>query len=673
MKIYKCLLVAVLSIYKASGQNNLLASPDDTARIIELREVKVNAVQKTQQQRLVSFFRANEGATLEEIMSRLPEITMIRRGSYGMEPTIRGFAGDQVNVLIDGMRIHGACTDKMDPVTIYIEPINLENLQVQTAASGFFHSSSTGGTINMKTAEPDFATPGKLSGVLNSGYQSAANSFYESMWLNYASGKWGVRASGTYRHNGNYRSGGGSVVPFSQYEKTNYSLSVKYKYNDNTYIKADMIGDDGWNIGYPALPMDVGYAGARIVSVRIHHSNTEKMLAQWQAKIYANRVQHYMDDTHRPNVPMHMDMPGLSKTAGIITDGEMKISKNQKLFLKADISSTFLNASMTMYQPGQLPMYMLTWPDNRKLQSGLSAIWTWHANSLTKIQINSRADIIDYRLTTDAAKDQLSIWGHEKTSRNNWLKNFSLQVSQKLSRRFKTNISISSSERMPSASELYGFYLFNSQDGFDYIGNPDLKKENNIQADLSLSYISNKSRIQVNLFYNHIFNYITGAVQPGISSMTIGSRGVKTYINLNDAIVTGMEASLILKPTMNTDFISTVRYLYGKLGKDEPFPFISPLKNISTFRYQPGRFSFQMEYESALAQNRYSALAGEDITPGYFLVHTRLGYTTVLFKKGMEWQAGAENIFDVKYHEHSDWVNVPRAGRNFYVQMKFQF
>jgi iron complex outermembrane receptor protein len=144
-------------------------------------------------------------------MGRLPEVSFIRRGP-GMEPAIRSLTGGQINTLVDGMRIHGACTDKMDPAPIYIEPANLENIQVQTANNGSFSGSSIGGTINLKMADPDHLSQKKLSGTVNSGYQSAANAFYESLKLNYSSGKWAFRASGTYRKANDYRSGGGDVI-----------------------------------------------------------------------------------------------------------------------------------------------------------------------------------------------------------------------------------------------------------------------------------------------------------------------------------------------------------------------------------------------------------------------------------------------------------------------------
>lgn len=646
---------------------------EDSSRIVELREVIVTTIQRPAQQQLINFFRANNSATLEEILSRLPEISLFRRGPYGMESSIRSFTGGQINVLVDGMRIHGACTDKMDPATIYIEPINLENLQVQTATTGFMSGSAIGGTLNMKMAEPDFLNGNKITGIISSGYQTAAKSFYESARLNYSTGKWAFRMSGTYRNNKSYRSGGGYMVDFSQYEKVNYSLSAKYQHNSYTYFKADLLGDDGWNIGYPALPMDVGYAAARIVSLSMHRENQLKSFYKWQVKIYANKIDHAMDDTKRPNVPMHMDMPGWSKTYGAYSDAELKINKNQRLLFRADGSSTFLKASMTMYQPGELPMYMLTWPDNRKNQYGISAAWLLQIDSMLKLQLSGRTDFISNKLVSQEAKDQVSIFGYTSADRNDLLKNLSAQLSKKISSRIKATASISYTERMPTASELYGFYLFNSNDGFDYIGNPKLKTEKSVQADALVMYNWKNNRIQISYFYSKISQHITGIIDPSFSTMTIGANGVKKFINIPNATVTGLESSLILKPALSFDIVSTLRWTMGKDNDGNPLPFIAPLKNITSLRYQSKKLSLQLETEAAAKQNRVNTKTGEDITPAYFLLHTRFGYNARIFKNNTEWQAGIENVLDSRYHEHLDWGNIARPGRNVYAQVKIFF
>jgi iron complex outermembrane receptor protein len=641
--------------------------------IINLREVTVVKQQTAIQQKMVTLYRSNQASTLEDILARLPEISLIRRGAYGMEPAIRSFTGGQINVLIDGMRIHGACTDRMDPATIYVEPQNLDQLQVQTAGTGNLYGSSIGGTLNMKMAEPQYNKEKSFNGSLSSGFQTAARSWFESLRLNYSNGRWALRANGTWRKQSEYRAGGGSSVPFSAFEKMNYGLSAKYQLNQHTWLRADLLGDDGWNIGYPALPMDVGYAAARIGSVSLHQLRNTSRLYSLEVKLYANSIRHFMDDTHRPNVPMHMDMPGISRTAGAYAEAGIRTGKHHRLQLRADFSSTLLSASMTMYAPGEAPMYMLTWPDNRKMQGGLSASWSWQADSNWRLQLGSRLDAIIYRITSSEAKDQAAILGLRGDGRNDWLRNGSLQISRKLGDAWKASAGISTQERIPSASELYGFYLFNSSDGFDYIGSPQLGTERSWQADASVSFNTHQSAFKLSGYYSRLSGYIIGLTEPGMSTMTIGARGVKSYVNLPSAIVYGLEASAIIHAADKLDLLSSLRYTVGADHQSEPLPMISPLRNSSSLRWRGNLFSLQAESDWSLAQNRFSPAAGEDATPAFLLLHLRGSYAAILGKQKLELQGGVENILDRKYHEHTDWGNILRPGRNVYLQVKWIF
>lgn len=669
MKKFIAIILVFVQGFPLYAQDSLYIF-NDTIRIIQLQDLNITGLKKNPRQQLVSFFRNNHATSLEDIMGRLPELSLTRRGAYGMEPSIRYFNGGQVNVQLDGMNIHGACTDKMDPATIYIEPVNLENLVVQTSNTGFMNGSSIGGTLNMKIAGPDFSQTNKLTGTFSSGFQSASKSLYESARLNYATGRFAMAASGTYRKNNDYRSGGGTIIPFSAYEKVNYSLSVTFKQNTFNYYKINLLADDGWNIGYAALPMDVGYAAARIGSVSFHHENQSKKIYKWMAKLYTNRVRHFMDDSNRPQLAMRMDMPGKSSTSGGFAEAEMRFSGKHKLFVRADASSTYLQASMTMHQNGQPDMYMLTWPDNRRNQLGVSASWSWQPVSSIQWQILGRADIISSRLATAEAKDHVAVFDNSFRGRNDLLKNLSAIFSKKMGDRFKITAGAGYTERMATASELFGFYLFNASDGFDYIGNPSLKPERCYQADLSLTYTYKRNSIRLNGYYNKVMNFIAGKVNPAYSSMTIGANGVKTTVNLQHVTVAGAEATGSFKPAGKWDIVTTFRYGMATDMNHEPMPSVSPVKNMNAVRFLPGPFSVQLETESALSQNRVSGQWGEDRTPGYFLLHARFGYKKEIQRICTEIQAGVENIFDRKYHDHLDWGNIARPGRNIYILLK---
>ena len=640
----------------------------DSINNIVLNEVSVKGIVSNQDKQIKDFFIANKASTTEDILSRLPEINMIRRGSYGNEPLIRSYGTGQVNLMIDGMRMHGACTDKMDPVSIYIEPQNLQSIQIQTA-HGCKAGSTIGGTINLKLAAPDCDCPTTFLGYISSGYQTAAKAFYESGYLNYNSNKWAIRGNITYRKASDYRSGGGNVVPYSYYEKLNYGLSATYKLSNKWQLKTDLLMDDGWNIGYPALPMDVGYAGAKIASVSLIKTGGISKWTNTEFKVYMNSIDHAMDDTHRKNVAMHMDMPGTSKTVGAYTGTTLEINPKNQLQFRADISSTDLYASMTMYQTGQTPMYMLTWPNNNSIQTGISATYLYKPDSLSGITISSRIDEFVNSLSTQEAKNQVSVMGRSTDNIHQFLKNLSVEYNYRFKKHFKVSATVSYAERMPTSTELYGVYLFNAYDNFDYLGNTMLKPENAYKTEINVLY--NKSRVQLSLttYLSRINNYILGIYQSGLSTMTIGANGVKSYDNIPFALLAGTEAGLIYKAKYNTEIVSTIKYAYGADNNNNPLVLIAPLKNITSVRKQLHKWTIQADAELANAQNRISITSKESTTTGYATFNFRSSYSDKLFSKLFRIDFGIENIFDAAYKEHLDWGKIYRQGRNGYIQL----
>lgn len=644
----------------------------DSIPEVQLEEVKVYGLTKNTNQQLLHYYTANQAATTEDILARLPELNMIRRSSYGMEPVIRTYSSGQSGLLIDGMRIHGACTDKMDPASIYVEPQNLQSVQIQTG-HGFQSGSVIGGTVNMKLAEAQFDDSRKWSGSVSSGYQSAANAWYETGKLNYSGNRLAVMTNISWRKAGNYRSGRGTVVPYSQYEKLNYGITALYKLNKNWIAKADVLLDDGWNIGYPALPMDVGYAGARIAALSWRNTSRMGKWQQTEFKIYANSIRHFMDDSHRINVPMHMDMPGESRTYGGYASSKLVLNRSTQLDIKADWSSTFLKASMTMYQQGQQPMYMLTWPDNNTLQSGLGAVFSKRIDSASVFTISARADVFSKSLTTQMGKDQLSVLNNPVNNINRVLKNIAVEYNYRFSEQLKLKTILSYSERMPTSSELYGFYLFNAFDGYDYIGNTLLKPENALKAEANISGRSGIFQYGLTGYVSRINQYIMGIYQPGLSTMTIGANGVKQHVNLPYAMIAGAEASLIVQPDHSLWFINTTRYSYGEDQLHQPLPMIPPVRNTSSLRKMIGPCAVQAELELATAQNRVSNKAVERKTAAYAIAHLRLMYSGSLAGNLFRIDGGMENLFDQAYREHLDWGGIPRPGRNVYLQFTFQF
>ena len=73
--------------------------------------------------------------SVEEYLQSVQNVNLIRRGAYAFEPILNNMFSERSVVTIDGMRVFGACTDKMDPVTSYVEMHNLSSITVHSGVS----------------------------------------------------------------------------------------------------------------------------------------------------------------------------------------------------------------------------------------------------------------------------------------------------------------------------------------------------------------------------------------------------------------------------------------------------------------------------------------------------------------------------------------------------------
>ena len=80
-------------------------------------------------------------ASIDEHLGELGNVNLIRRGSYAWEPVVNNMQTERLSTTIDGMKIFYACTDKMDPVTSYVESGNMVFTAIGSLSHHLSHSS----------------------------------------------------------------------------------------------------------------------------------------------------------------------------------------------------------------------------------------------------------------------------------------------------------------------------------------------------------------------------------------------------------------------------------------------------------------------------------------------------------------------------------------------------
>lgn len=659
----KILLVLVLlHAFDAISQDTILTSVDLAPfDIVELEE----------KDPLNDYYQANRFSLTESALERIPAISLVSRGNFAPEPTYRGFSTGQVNVTIDGMHIFGACTDKMDPVTSYVETNNLASISVGNENESNSNGAGLGGCIDMKTAKPDL-TKKEAYGHLATGYNGISHGFNSSAGIGFNKKHLSGVFSGTYRNNSNYKDGNGDVVDYTQFSKANFSAKLISSLSTFHRIKFDFIYDRAWDVGYAALPMDVSLAEAIIYSLTYERFYFGEGLKSIEVKAYGNDITHIMDDSKRPDVPIRMDMPGWSNTYGGFVSFKWQKFNGHNFQVKGDGFVNYSLAEMTMYPNDEAPMFMLTWPDIQRILFGVFVADDWELSDRFELSYSLRYDFSNSRLRSEFAKDHLRVFGYDVDDPINMgIWNAFIQPKWSLNDFWRISAIAAFKQRIPTQSEQYGFYLFNALDGYDYIGNPDLEKESALQAEVSLAFEKKSLGFSFSSFYYAITQYIIGEIDPELSSMTIGANGVKVYQSIDNAYMTGFEGS-VLWNNKSFKWVNVLNYTYGKDVNGEILPQLPPLRFTSTFTYKLKNVEIIPEIVASLAKNEVRDSFGEKPSPAWMIANFRASYT---FKKGNKWniQGGIENLFNQYYFEFLDWGQIPRPGRNFYINVSYRF
>ena len=630
-------------------------------------------------------------------------VILVRRGSYAWEPTVNNMQTERLSTTIDGMKIFYACTDKMDPVTSYVESGNLQSISLNSGLNGNPQATGNiGGALDLKLRKAGFLYDHRLHGLngLNAqvGYETNGNVQVYGADGSHSSQSFYVNGGAFFRHADNYKAGDGKKVQFSQFQKVNAFLNSGFKFPPNRgdgrgALEATFIFDRATDVGYPALNMDVAKAEAFITSLAYKHLFEDSKLESWETKGYYNHITHVMDDTTRPDVEIHMDMPGESWTAGAYSLLTGEYGKHQTQ-LNLDGYYNRLFADMTMYPGGAAPMYMVTWPDVGTLNVGASLTDNIRLTDASSLHLSGKLSWQHQRLNNEEGYKALSVFFpgmqqayHQTTGRIAANYQWSMVNGQ-------WSIGAGWGSRAPTVTEAYGYYLNNTFDQYDYIGNPRLKNESAIELNTAYQCSMFNGQWSMAIDANAFFfsNYIIGQFEDRLSAMTVGAEGVKVYGNIDHATIANTSLTAEWRPVSGLRWSAKGTYSVGRDDEGEPLPLIAPFTYQSRLSYATGPLSIQAEVKGHTRQTKYGKKYGESETAAWTIVNLSTQYQWSMFRsakgrllpkgrKNGQWSMvnsqwsirfGVENLFDKNYATYADWCHIPQKGRNIYVNLSFE-
>ncbi|MBQ8060018.1 MAG: hypothetical protein IJ199_09420 [Prevotella sp.] len=622
-------------------------------------------------------------ATIDEHLSELSSVNLIRRGSYAWEPVVNNMQTERVSTTIDGMKIFYACTDKMDPVTSYVESSNLKSILLNSGLNGNPQSTGgIGGSLDLKLNKAGFHASAPLYSIgATAGYETNGNVQAYSVTGSASARAFYTNGGFSYRHAGCYKEGGGRKVDFSQFQKINIFDNFGIRLARYDVLEGTVIYDRATDVGYPALNMDVSLAEAIITSLAYRHTYTGEHLRTWENKVYYNHIKHVMDDTHRPDVEIHMDMPGRSKTAGLysLLTGQ---SERHQWQANIDLYYNRLFADMTMYPGGAAPMYMVTWADVGTLNTGVAFG--------DEVRLNATGARVRHSLNGSVKLSQQWQKINDKEGLNALsvffpgMKDNYQQTTGRIALNYAINakdyevvIGAGWGSRAPTVTEAYGYYLNNTFDQYDYIGNPRLKNESATELSAKLRWMPS-GRFNLSFDANAFLfsNYIIGQFEPRLSAMTVAAEGVKVYGNLSSASVLNASLTSQWHPLRALTAETTLSIARGTDNVGDPLPLIAPFSYSLRLLYTNSLFLLRGVLRGHARQTNYGAKYGETQTPAWTVVD-------ITAETDLKWltgksidstlRLGVENLFDHRYTTYSDWCGIPQKGRNFFISLTLDY
>lgn len=645
------------------------ASPQDTIQIT-LDHVELDGVVVLDQWQEKGVEKSPLDHQLELQLKQLKGVNLISRGTFAQEVVYRGQADGRIQVKLNGMRVYSACTDRMDPSTSYIVANNLSTAEIASACESHCANSGLAGSLNLETKKPTFSSTDAWRYGFIQQYQSNTNGFNSAFNLENNTKKLAFRLNGAWQQNGNYSAGGGQEIRYSQNQKQNWALNSVYRLSPKRFIQLDFIYDLATDVGYPALPMDVSKARAVIAGltyISYHHLGP---FQRFNLKVYHNDIYHEMDDTQRENVFMHMDMPGWSQTTGLNLDAFDWTVGKHKINASAEYYTNYRRAEMTMYpnEGNEPPMFMLTWPDARihGMALGLTDNWMFGKNH---INTTVRLDYETSGVIDDFGQLQWEGMGYKMAGNNNFLlPQVKTSFTHMFNNKHSATAGVGYGQRGPTTSEMFGFYLFNAHDGFDYLGNPDLKPEQLLSAEAAYKLTAKKMHISTTVHLQQYYDYIFG-LTTDYDAMTWGANGVREYANIQQATFWGVEVDGGYTFSKVLSAFAKGEYLRG-FRQSEDLPLIPPLQGTLGMSYGKERFSASAQGRFAVDQNHFNTEYGDRFTPGYALIDFAIGYNLPIRKVKVVVEMAANNLLDTYYRDHLNWGGIPSMGRNIVFKLK---
>jgi iron complex outermembrane receptor protein len=603
-----------------------------------------------------------------EVLTQVPGVDMISKGSGVSKPVIRGLSMNDILVLNNGVRFENYQYSDHHPLGI--DEFGIENVEIiKGPASLLYGSDAIGGVINFIKEKP--APVGTIIGdynlqlfsnslgmTNNLGIKGSTKNFYAGMRIG-------------NKTNTDYLQGGGEFVPNTRFRGTSFNINTGFT---NSKMALNLFYDyDSHKLGL-AEPDAVEYVKeqGRSRNPDVYYMLLNNQLLSTQNKFFLNKFKLEVNSAYQKSGLIHSEGPN-----DIAIEMSLQtITYEARLYLPSSRNSEYIigfqgfnqtNTNLNNREIKLLPdavtnnysafgLLQYTFLSKLKLQTGIR----YDNKSISTQSVGLPDDPLTYRPALDRSYGSFS---------------GSLGATYNFSEKLLFRANFAAAYRTPNLAELTS----NGQHETRFeIGDNNLVPENAYETDLSIHYHQENFTFEITGFYNLINNYIF--ISPTGDTTASGIEIFKYRQSNSDLF--GGEADLHIhpEPLKWLHFETTYSSVIGRQENGDYLPFIPAHKLRIELRAEKEKLLFlKKAFISAYtitAFDQNNAAHDETTTAGYTLLDFSIGGNIKLKNQLMYVSIGANNLFDKKYIDHLSTlkeVGFYNPGRNIVLALRIPF
>lgn len=613
---------------------------------------------------------------LADWLKSIPGANVNRNGPVTGIAQFRGLYGDRVSTTIDGQVIIGAGPNAMDTPLSYSTPLMVESMTTYRGIAPVSAGMNTlGGAIDVKMRKAEINHQQGLSanGDIQTGYRFGNEASTFAAVTNLSKGDIGLMIYGNAQQGDNFEDGDNNKITPTEFSKQQYGLDMRYDNNDVETGFAYHYTDTT-DSGTPALPMDIEFI----------YSNRFTFDGSYQTTTWAYHWRFgYLDADHAMTNFQLRENNNLNRFRRNNADSD---SFDFKLSMDRTYQNGTLIIGLDGYQavhsslitnPNNMMFEVVNFNDVQDNRYGLFAQWhqslsSWDVQAGARLK-HSQSDAGDVSTSMAMMMGNMGMMASSlqddfnKADRNINDTNLDLAMSlqNSLSDELTAYIGLGLKNRAPSYQERYLWTPMESTgglaDGNTYIGDINLDSETAFQADLGLTYSSNKFLVSTHVYFQNINNYIQGTpltmedmTASMMAMMMAGDNNPLKFTNV-DAKLYGADLNWNYQANEWFSVSGITSYVRGERRDviDNLYR-IAPLNTQINLTYLTEQYSAKLNITAVAAQNEVSRTNAEAKTAGYALLNIEGQYH---FSSDLSLRVGIDNLLDKAYSNHLGGYN----------------